>query len=251
MLSYFKEIIAQIHAFKDVAFYPASDIALFLTTARLLCRSISKGAVYRSSNPLGQCCYAMLLILATIQCQSWTEAHLPLSIASLTLLATQPGGYYPFQVANLFGMYRSLSGHSDTDIWYRLFYASMHFYLLLANLDKQSQEILDDLKDMLLFTQERRLLSIQKTRNVKLEDLEELPEHNRLSSVAREFKYDINEPLFVLRAIFRLIWRPMIPIYIIDSLLSIASVGSSVLNSRILHLIDLSSEHRWYERPLE
>ncbi|KAJ2612784.1 Multidrug resistance-associated protein 1 [Coemansia sp. RSA 1804] len=231
MLSYFKEIIAQIHAFKDVAFYPAIDIALFLTAARLLCRSSSKGAVYCSSNPLGQCCYAMLLILATIQCQSWTEAHLPLSIASLTLLATQPGGYYPFQVANLFGMYRSLSGHIGTDIWYRLFYASMHFYLLLANLDKQCREILDDLKGMLLFTQERRLLSIQKTRNVKLEDLEEIPEHNRLSSVAREFKYDINEPLFVLRAIFWLIWRPMIPIYIIDSLLSIASVGTSVLNS--------------------
>ncbi|KAJ1731797.1 ABC transporter C member 13 [Coemansia sp. Benny D160-2] len=231
MLSYFKEIIAQIHAFKDVAFYPASDIALFLTTARLLCRGSSKGAVYRSSNPLGQCCYAMLLILATIQCQSWTEAHLPLSIVSLILLATQPGGYYLFQVANLSGMYRSLSGHIGTDIWYRLFYASMHFYLLLANLDKQSQEILDDLKDMLLFTQERRLLSIQKTRNVKLEDLEEIPEHNRLSSVAREFKYNINEPLFVLRAIFRLIWRPMIPIYIIDSLLSIASVGTSPANN--------------------
>ncbi|KAJ2656937.1 Multidrug resistance-associated protein 1 [Coemansia sp. RSA 1200] len=189
----------------------------------------------------------MLLILATIQCQSWTEAHLPLSIASLALLATQPDGYYPFQVVNLLGMYRSLGGHIGADLWYRLSYASMHAYLLLANLNAQSREILDDLKDMLLFTQERRLLSIQKVRNVKLEDLKEIPEHNRLSSVAREFKYDINEPLFVLRAIFWLIWRPMIPIYIIDSLLNIASVGSSVLNSRILHIIDLPSEHSWYE----
>ncbi|KAJ1893944.1 hypothetical protein LPJ81_005265, partial [Coemansia sp. IMI 209127] len=244
-------LAAQARSFKDAAFYPIIDTILVFAAVSVVLRSrpvaAAAAAVRRPADPLAQFCYAMLSALAIIQCSSWTDAHFPLSVAALPLFTMQATGYYPFQLANLFGIYRSLSGNINADTWHQLLYASMHAYLLLANLDAQGQGILDDLKRMLLFTQERRLFSIQNDREIKLDDLEEVPERLRLSAVAQEFKYNVNESFFVLRAIFRSIWRPMIPIYILDSLVSIVGVGSSILNSRILHLIDSPSEHTWYE----
>ncbi|KAJ1665969.1 Canalicular multispecific organic anion transporter 1 [Coemansia sp. RSA 1646] len=230
----FGRFATQARSFNEAAFYPTIDIILVVTAVSVVFRNKPTAAVvHRSADPLIQFCYAMLSALAIIQCSNWREAYYT--------------GYYPFQLANLLGVYRSLSGNIGTDIWYRVFYAAMHVYLLLANLDMQSQIILEDLKHMLLFTQERRLLSVRKDRDIKLDDLEDIPERLRLRSVAKEFKYNVDESFFVIRAIFRSIWRPMIPVYILDSLLSIAGVGSSILNSRILHLIDLPSEHSWYE----
>ncbi|KAJ2395778.1 hypothetical protein GGI23_004174, partial [Coemansia sp. RSA 2559] len=245
-------LAVQARSFKDAAFYPIIDAILVLAAVSVVIRgrpvaAAAAAAVRRPADPLAQFCYAMLSALAILQCSSWTDVHFPLSVAALPLFTMQAAGYYPFQLANLFGIYKSLSGNIDADTWHQLLYASMHAYLLLANLDAQGQGILDDLKRMLLFTQERRLFSIQKVREIKLDDLEEVPERLRLRTVAKEFKYNVNESFFVLRAIFRSIWRPMIPIYILDSLVSIVGVGSSILNGRILHLIDSPSEHTWYE----
>ncbi|KAJ2092885.1 hypothetical protein IW138_000598 [Coemansia sp. RSA 986] len=70
------------------------------------------------------------------------------------------------------------------------------------------------------------LIGIYSSRDIRLEDLDELPWRMNLSSIAKEFKYNVNESFFVIRAIFRATWRPMIPIYILDSLLNIATVAS-------------------------
>ncbi|KAJ2535506.1 hypothetical protein EV175_006904, partial [Coemansia sp. RSA 1933] len=159
-------IVVQTRSLKDAAFYPTIDVAIVLASVYVFLRSKPAAAttVRRSADPLAQCCYGMLSVLTIIQCSSWTDLHFPLSVAALPLFTAQASGYYPFQFANLFGMYRVLSGDGGvigTDIWHRILCGSMHAYLLLANLDTQGQMIMDDLKHMLLFTQERRLLSIQ------------------------------------------------------------------------------------------
>ncbi|KAJ2660729.1 Multidrug resistance-associated protein 1 [Coemansia sp. RSA 1200] len=173
--------------------------------------------------------------------------HFPLSIALTPFLALSPSGFYLFQLANTFGIYRSMSGYSSAHIVDQLVSASMHLSLMLAHLNPQSQKILDELKRMFLYTNERRLIGVRKEREITIDDLEQLPERMRLSSVVGEFYYDVNEPLFLLRAIARMIWRPMIPLYILGSLGSIIDVSTSIMDSRILRFIDLPSEFNWYE----
>ncbi|KAJ2087216.1 ATP-binding cassette glutathione S-conjugate transporter ycf1 [Coemansia sp. RSA 986] len=72
--------------------------------------------------------------------------------------------------------------------------------------------MLKDIKEMLLYTQERRLIGIQKIRNIVLDDIEALPKRMQLRLIFEEFKYNVDEPLFLLRAIFRMAWRPMVPL---------------------------------------
>ncbi|KAJ2621443.1 hypothetical protein GGI26_004125 [Coemansia sp. RSA 1358] len=243
----FGELASQVCAFGNTAFYPVSDIAVLLAAIVLSFRS-RKPNSYHPFGPLAQCCYSMLVVLAANQCVSWAGIHFPLSIAALPILAANPDGYICFQIASLLGIYRTLnsSGSDDSDIWQQTLPVIMHAYLILANLDAQSQKTLHELKRILLYTQERRLIGLQRLRKIVLGDLEPLPERMRLRTIVGEFKYDVNERLFVLRALFRMMWRPMIPLYILGSLLSIISVVTSVVNSRVLHFIDSPSEHSWY-----
>ncbi|KAJ2862921.1 ATP-binding cassette glutathione S-conjugate transporter ycf1 [Coemansia erecta] len=189
----------------------------------------------------------MLCVLAGIQCKSWAEIHFPLALAALPLLTLDSSGYYPFQMANLVGIYRSMSDGTSTDVLQQLLCASMHACLILMHLNPQSQKIVGELKLMFLYTKERRLINIQRKRDLTLDDIEQLPERMLLSSVMGEFQYNVNEPLFLLRAIIRMIWRPMIPLYILGSIGSIIDVSTSIMDSRILHFIDSPSEFRWYD----
>ncbi|KAJ2613038.1 hypothetical protein EV177_002706 [Coemansia sp. RSA 1804] len=120
-------------------------------------------------------------------------------------------------------MYRSLNGDVGGDIWHQVLYASMHAYLLVTHIDTFGQGILNDMQRLVFYTQERRLISLRNTRDIELDDLDELPERLRMGSVANEFKYDVNESAFVLRAIVRYSWRAMLPIYIIEAILGIAT----------------------------
>ncbi|KAJ2516903.1 hypothetical protein H4217_004290 [Coemansia sp. RSA 1939] len=143
-------------------------------------------------------------------------------------------------------MYRSLNGDVGGDIWHQVLYASMHAYLLVTHIDTFGQGILNDMQRLVFYTQERRLISLRNTRDIELDDLDELPERLRMGSVANEFKYDVNESAFVLRAIVRYSWRAMLPIYIIEAILGIATVTISILNTRILHFLDMPSAYTWH-----
>ncbi|KAI9501705.1 hypothetical protein GGI26_004219 [Coemansia sp. RSA 1358] len=244
----FGELASQGRTFGNTAFYPVSDIAVLLAAIVLSFRNKTPTS-YHPFGPLVQCCYSTLVVLAAKQCTSWAGIHFPLSIAALPMLAANPDGYISFQLANLLGIYRTLSssGSDSSDIWQQTLPVLMHAYLILANLDAQSQQALHELKRILLYTQERRLIGLQRLRNIVLDDLEALPERMRLRTIVGEFKYDVNERLFVLRALFRMMWRPMIPLYMLGSLLSIIDVATSVMNSRVLHFIDSPSEHSWYQ----
>ncbi|KAJ1665264.1 Multidrug resistance-associated protein 1 [Coemansia sp. RSA 1646] len=240
-------LASQASAIGNVAFYPSIDVAVVLMAAIVAFRSSSTVVRRRSTSPLVQCCCTMLCVFAAVQCKSWTEVHYPLSAAALPILALDPSGFYPFQLTNLIGIYRAMNGYASTEILQQLLCASMHACLILTHLNPQSQKILGELKPMFLYKNERRLISIQRKRELTLDDLDQLPERMRLSSVVGEFHYDINEPLFLLRAIIRMIWRPMIPLYILGSIGSVIDVSTSIVDSRILHFIDSPSELSWYE----
>ncbi|KAJ2655367.1 hypothetical protein IWW48_005570 [Coemansia sp. RSA 1200] len=143
-------------------------------------------------------------------------------------------------------MYRSLNGDIGGDIWHQVLYVSMHAFLLVANLDTFGQGILNDMQRLVAYTQERRLVSLRNTRDIELDDLDELPERMRMGSVANEFKYDVNESAFVVRAIVRYAWRAMLPIYIVEAILGIAVVATSLLNTRILHFLDMPAAYTWH-----
>ncbi|KAJ1786749.1 hypothetical protein LPJ59_005870, partial [Coemansia sp. RSA 2399] len=239
-------LASQARVVGNVTLYPSIDAALVFMAAITVLRSSTK-TVRRSASPLIQCCHAMLCVLAAVQCKSWTEIHFPLAVAALPLLTLDSSGYYPFQMANLIGIYRSMSGGTSTDVLQQLLCASMHACLILTHLNPQSQKILGELKLMFLYTKERRLINIQRKRDLTLDDIEQLPERMLLSSVMGEFHYNVNEPLFLLRAIVRMIWRPMIPLYILGSIGSIIDVSTSIIDSRILHFIDSPSEFSWYD----
>ncbi|KAJ2570621.1 hypothetical protein IW140_002293 [Coemansia sp. RSA 1813] len=87
------------------------------------------------------------------------------------------------------------------------------------------------------------------SRDIRLEDLDELPWRMNLSSIAKEFKYNVNESFFVIRAIFRATWRPMIPIYILDSLLNIATVGEIFHNIKSIKMFGW--ERMYVDRRLQ
>ncbi|KAJ2504916.1 hypothetical protein H4217_009323, partial [Coemansia sp. RSA 1939] len=84
----------------------------------------------------------------------------------------------------------SLNGHVGGDIWHQLFYASMHAFLLMTHLDAFGKGVLNDMKRIVFYTQERRLVSINQERDIVLEDFDKLPEHIRLDSALKRLTYD-------------------------------------------------------------
>ncbi|KAJ1992033.1 hypothetical protein GGI25_005694 [Coemansia spiralis] len=242
------ELASQMRTFGNAAFYPASDVSVLLA-AIVLCFWNRKSAGYHLFNPLVQCCYSMLVVLAANQCTGWAGIHFPLSIAALPILAANSNGYIPFQLANLLGIYRTLSSGSNNDfgIWQQAIRILIHAYLVIINLNAQSQNLLYEVKDVLLHKRALRLVRIQRLRDIVLDDLEQLPKRMRLKTVVGEFKYNVDEHLFLLRALFRMMWRPMLPLYILDTLINTSYVLVSIVNSRVLHIVDSPSEHTLYE----
>ncbi|KAJ2079925.1 Canalicular multispecific organic anion transporter 1, partial [Coemansia sp. RSA 988] len=109
-----------------------------------------------------------------------------------------------------------------------------------------TQSVLRALMDNILFMQERQLIRLGKLRDLVFEDVWQLPDRLRLDVVHGELKYNIDEPLFLMRAIIRMIWRPLLPLYAILSLLRILDVVEIVIGSYVLHCLDTPSDHEWY-----
>ncbi|KAJ1997079.1 hypothetical protein GGI04_005535, partial [Coemansia thaxteri] len=85
----------------------------------------------------------------------------------------------------------------------------------------------------LSFAQARQLLHLQKLRNLTLDDLWPVPERYQLHNAYSELKFNVGEPLFVTRAILRMIWKPMIPLHIIGMLLQTIPIMKTMMNGYI------------------
>ncbi|KAJ2105532.1 ABC transporter C member 13 [Coemansia sp. RSA 922] len=159
-------------------------------------------------------------------------------------LSTSATGYIWFQAFHLLGIYRALNGSGEA--WHRVACALLHGVLVLANLNASSKSLINQVTLQITYAQERYLMKLHKLRQVMLDDMWPLPERFQLRNAYSEFKYNTNESYFVLRAILRMMWRPMIPVYIVGLLLQFTPLLQIKLNSSIMHNVDDLSNYSVY-----
>ncbi|KAJ2045032.1 Multidrug resistance-associated protein 1 [Coemansia sp. RSA 922] len=228
------------HVFVPMASSFLSQLVLEMTTKD------NTFTPHRFSDPVSQCVAAMLVVVAAATSSGWWEQVLSVMAAlTLPLLAMHSSAYTAFQCLNALGIYRALN--SSIDAWITGACVLMHIYLVLANLDLRSQKLLNTVVQKVTYRQERRLVALRRLRELTLDDVWLLPERFSLRNAYNEFTYNTEEPLFLIRAILRMAWRPMIPIYIADSLLKTVSLLTTTLNSSVLHCLDSPATSAWYK----
>ncbi|KAJ2831189.1 hypothetical protein GGI24_001652, partial [Coemansia furcata] len=200
---------------------------------------------HRFTDPVSQCAAAMLVVVAAATNTGWEQVLCVVAALALPVLAMHSSAYTAFQCVNALGIYRALNGTDDA--WTTAACVVLHLYLVVANLDLRSRQLLDALVVKVTYRQERRLVALRRLRELTLDDVWALPERFSLRSAYNEFTYNTDEPLFLIRAILRMTWRPMIPIYIADSLLKTVSVLTTTLNSAVLHCLDAPASSAWYK----
>ncbi|KAJ1725999.1 hypothetical protein LPJ61_005493, partial [Coemansia biformis] len=122
----------------------------------------------------------------------------------------------------------------------------MYAALILANLEEQSLTTLRVLGEKALYVQAILLIRLGRLRPLALSDVWQLPERFRISTIQREFVYNVDEPMFLLRAILRLIWRPMIPLLALEMLAELADIFEVMASGYLLSCFDASSDYPWY-----
>ncbi|KAJ2002974.1 hypothetical protein GGI04_003130, partial [Coemansia thaxteri] len=202
-------------------------------------------STHRFTNAISSCASAMLIVIAADKCAGWEGVLGLLVVVAVPLLALHSSAYTAFQCLNAFGIYRAVD--SPDDWWRAATCALMHLCLALSNLDMRSQRQLGSVVLKLTYSQERQLLALRRLRELKIGDVWQLPERYSLRNSYREFKYNTDERLFLIRAILRMMWRPMIPVYIAESLLKTVVVLKTTLSSTILHCLDSPDAGVWYK----
>ncbi|KAJ2766157.1 hypothetical protein GGI18_006055, partial [Coemansia linderi] len=123
-------------------------------------------------------------------------------------------------------------------MWSRVVCALLHSVLVLTSLDSSSKFLLSQVYQQCTYSQERYLYKLQKLRQLTLDDIWLLPERFRLRASYSEFKYNTDESYFLVRAIVRMMWRPMIPVYIVGLLLQFIPLIKLRLNSKVMHNVE-------------
>ncbi|KAJ2223564.1 Multidrug resistance-associated protein 1, partial [Coemansia sp. RSA 518] len=206
---------------------------------------VRRKTLSRCARPVAQCVMAMLVVLTLGQDSRTANCLSALAVAVHLTLIEHSQTFAVFQIATLLGMYRAL--HAEhAEFWHRGTTMALHMYMLLAHLDPRSQNILRLLSETLMYKQEWQLIRLNRIREIVFEDIWELPERFRLKAICGEFTYDVNEPLFLIRAIARIAWRPLLPLCIVQILTQSLSVVEVALESRVLHCLDSASDYAWY-----
>ncbi|KAJ2701926.1 ATP-binding cassette glutathione S-conjugate transporter ycf1, partial [Coemansia sp. IMI 209128] len=81
-------------------------------------------------------------------------------------------------------------------------------------------------------------MKLHRLRQVTVDDLWPLSERYQLRTAYSDFKLNTSESYFVILAIFRMMWRPMIPVYIVGLLLQFIPLLRIKLNSNIMRNVD-------------
>ncbi|KAJ2324469.1 hypothetical protein GGI00_005319, partial [Coemansia sp. RSA 2681] len=96
------------------------------------------------------------------------------------------------------------------------------------------------------FAQLRELGALQKLRKLTLDDLWPLPERYHLRNAYNELVLNPSESFFLIRAIIRMIWKPMIPIQIARMLFQLLPIFKAVLNGYIYECLDSPDSNIYY-----
>ncbi|KAJ2802117.1 Canalicular multispecific organic anion transporter 1 [Coemansia guatemalensis] len=218
-----------------IALYAATTSKSYLTLTNLYSRfSI-------------QCAIAMLVLLASIQgIVSFADYLHLISLAVLPLLLQHHRGSAIFQLANAFNIHLQISSVRQ-DVWERIVSILVHSYLFFDSLAPESKRWLYLIADKVTFAQERKLINLSKLQELVLNDIQQLPKRFHLKATHAEFKYNVDEPLFMLRAIIRMLWRPMLMPYLIISITQAVDIIEVMINGYMVRCIDMPSEHLWHE----
>ncbi|KAJ1718168.1 hypothetical protein LPJ61_006786, partial [Coemansia biformis] len=97
------------------------------------------------------------------------------------------------------------------------------------------------------FKEARRLVRIRRERELAVDDIPQISDGQRQQQIYSGFKYNVDENFFLMRAIVRSVWSSLVPLYVADALLQAMDMFEIVLDGYILHCLDASVEHTWYQ----
>ncbi|KAJ2427282.1 hypothetical protein GGF41_001740, partial [Coemansia sp. RSA 2531] len=222
---------------------PAADSAVIAMSLYVVLRNKTPLSKWLGNMPSLLAC-AMLAALAVHSSPAWAGLLYSTAVLLSVALSVSTTGYIWFQAFHLLGIYRALNGSSE--VWSSAVCALLHGVLVLVNLNASSKSLLHHVFQRCTYAQERYLHKLQKLRQVTLDDLWPLPERFQLRTAYNEFTLNTNESYFVLRAIFRMVWRRMIPVYIVGLLLQFSPLLCIKLNSSIMHNVEDLSNYSMY-----
>ncbi|KAJ2053524.1 hypothetical protein GGI08_004794, partial [Coemansia sp. S2] len=96
------------------------------------------------------------------------------------------------------------------------------------------------------FAQVRQLNVLQKLRELTVYDVWPVPERFQLRHAYAELAINTNESLSLIRAVARMLWKPMIPIHIAGVLFQLLPICKTMLNGYIYHCLDSSDNNTYY-----
>ncbi|KAJ2110669.1 hypothetical protein GGI16_000188, partial [Coemansia sp. S142-1] len=224
--------------------YPAADAAVALTAMYLVARD-KRVFSPQLASPFSHIASALLVILATSHFSGNKRTLNQVASFALPLLGAHPSGYALFQLANAFGIYRLLC--SNVSLLQGSLGVLLHLSLVLANLNLSNKTQLKTIMQDVSFAQVRYYNALQKLRELTLDDLWPVPERFQLRNAYAELTINTNESLFLIRAIIRMVWKPMIPIHVAGMLFKLLPIMKTMLNGYIYHCLDSSVTTVYYK----
>ncbi|KAJ2716654.1 hypothetical protein H4R19_000520 [Coemansia spiralis] len=226
----------------------AAADSLVVVLAVLAAFAVGKGRVlaHAYSRTAAACIAVASVALASSHSRPDATSYLRLlALLSLPLIAHHRWGAAAAPFYCVLNVYLAVDTTAGGP-WERVVSALLYSALMFACLDAQAQAALRTLAKTALFVQEIQLIRLSRQRPLVLGDVWKVPERFRLSTIRREFKYNVEEPMFLLRAIARLVWRPTLPLLAIQLLLELGTIAQVVLTGYLLRYFDSSSEYPWY-----
>ncbi|KAJ1925237.1 hypothetical protein LPJ71_000249, partial [Coemansia sp. S17] len=197
------------------------------------------------ASPFSHIASALLVILAASHLSGHKRTLNQVASFALPLLSAHPSGYALFQLANAFGIYRLLC--SNVSLLQGFLGVLLHLCLVLANLNLSNQTQLKTIMQDISFAQVRYYNALQKLRELTLDDLWPVPKRFQLRNAYAELAINTNESLFLIRAIIRMVWKPMIPIHVAGMLFKLLPIMKTMLNGYIYHCLDSSVTTVYYK----
>ncbi|KAJ2871059.1 Canalicular multispecific organic anion transporter 1 [Coemansia aciculifera] len=224
--------------------YPAVDAAVALTAIYLVVRD-KRTISPQLASPFSHIASALLVVLAASDYSGLARTLNQVASFALPLLAVHPSGHTIFQLANALRIYRLF--HNNDSPLISAICILLHICLVLANLDLSSQAQLKSIMHDASFAQVRQLNILQKLRELTIDDLWPVPKRFQLRHAYAELAINTDESLFLVRAIARMIWKPMIPIHIAGMLFQLLPIFKTILNGYIYHCLDSSDSTVYYK----
>ncbi|KAJ2712052.1 ATP-binding cassette glutathione S-conjugate transporter ycf1, partial [Coemansia spiralis] len=233
--------------FGSSAAYAVVD-GLVVVLAVLAAFAVGKGRVlaHAYSRTAAACIAVASVALASSPSRPDAASYLRLlALLSLPLIAHHRWGSAAAPLYCVLNVHRAMSAAAGGP-WERVVSALLYSALMFACLDAQTQVALRALANKALYVQEIQLIMLSRQRPLVLDDVWKLPKRFSVNTLLREFKYNVEEPMFLLRATVRMMWRPMLPLITLMLLMEATDIARVVVTGYLFRCFDSSSEYPWY-----